>query len=208
MLGRVDLIRSVLNCYKNPSYLEIGYGNGFCFNQMICKDKICVDPNPYVPEKFYNNQQCIKKTSDDFFASNTKMFDVIFIDGDHSYDAVKRDFYNSIKFLKENGKIILHDCNPQNKWMCRPSSEFFPEKGEPWNGDGGYKLLMELYQKEENFVWSTSNEDQGCCVVKRGSRVKIDIAEKDNDSYELFDKYRKEILNLKNIEEMIVNCCN
>ena len=44
----------------------------------------------------------IKKTSDEFFESNKKNFDIIFIDGLHEYDQVKRDIKNSIKFLNKD----------------------------------------------------------------------------------------------------------
>lgn len=37
------------------------------------------------------------------------MYDMIFIDGDHSYEGVKKDFYNFYPMLKKGGYIVLHD---------------------------------------------------------------------------------------------------
>ena len=50
-------------------------------------------------------------TSDDFFRSisTDRLFDCIFIDGDHSYEQVVKDIRNSKKHLSANGVIIMHD---------------------------------------------------------------------------------------------------
>lgn len=45
------------------------------------------------------------------FSSLGKKFDLIFVDGDHSYDAVKSDTKNAFKMLKNDNSIIVwHDC--------------------------------------------------------------------------------------------------
>ena len=51
----------------------------------------------------------IKKKSDDFFIENKEFFDVIYIDGDHRYEFLKRDFYNSINCLNKDGILICDD---------------------------------------------------------------------------------------------------
>lgn len=40
--------------------------------------------------------------------------DLIFIDGDHSYEAVNQDFFNFLPFLNKSGVIILHDYSVQD----------------------------------------------------------------------------------------------
>jgi len=37
------------------------------------------------------------------------MFDVLFIDGCHDYEFVKKDFNNYIQFLADDGYVIFHD---------------------------------------------------------------------------------------------------
>ena len=45
------------------------------------------------------------------FNSLGQKFDVIFVDGDHAFDAVKSDTINAFKMLKdENSIIVWHDC--------------------------------------------------------------------------------------------------
>jgi hypothetical protein len=41
-------------------------------------------------------------------------FDLIFIDGDHGYDGVKRDFENYRHLLSERGVILFHDVDPDH----------------------------------------------------------------------------------------------
>ena len=62
-------------------------------------------------------------------------FDVIFIDGLHLADQVEKDIDNALKFIKEDGFIILHDVNPPTEWHARESYLFFnsPAAGA-WNG--------------------------------------------------------------------------
>ena len=58
---------------------------------------------------FKNNLTKYKMTSDNFFQNNSKIFDLIFIDGDHFYDQVLRDINNAWKILKNSGFLILDD---------------------------------------------------------------------------------------------------
>lgn len=51
----------------------------------------------------------IKTCSNDFFDKNSEFFDLIYIDGDHAFDQVKLDIYNSWKILKSGGYLILDD---------------------------------------------------------------------------------------------------
>jgi len=51
----------------------------------------------------------MKTTSDDFFYNNKNYFNLIYIDGCHHYEQVKKDFINSFNFLEKNGYIICDD---------------------------------------------------------------------------------------------------
>jgi len=51
----------------------------------------------------------MKTTSDDFFYNNKNYFNLIYIDGYHHYEQVKKDFINSFNFLEKNGYIICDD---------------------------------------------------------------------------------------------------
>ena len=105
----------VINSVSKPDdkYLEIGVETGYTFNNVQMQNKIGVDPSPQ-----FESEKLVLKTSDDFFENlnpntNTK-FDIIFIDGLHQCEQVAKDVNNSIRFLNENGKILLDDIIPLN----------------------------------------------------------------------------------------------
>lgn len=47
----------------------------------------------------------------DFVRKLKIKLDLLFIDGDHSYDGVKKDYYNHVEFVKKGGYIIFHDTD-------------------------------------------------------------------------------------------------
>jgi hypothetical protein len=69
-------------------------------------------------ESFYRTNfypRFIKSTSVDayydFFVRQDIKIDVLFIDGDHSYEGVKTDFELYSKIMSDNGIIIIHDTD-------------------------------------------------------------------------------------------------
>lgn len=67
-----------------------------------------VDPAPTIMMDLPNTGY-VREFSDDFFARNTQKFDLILIDGDHSYAACDKDIKNSKKALSPGGVIVVHD---------------------------------------------------------------------------------------------------
>ena len=51
----------------------------------------------------------IKNTSDNFFRHNEKKYDLIYVDGDHETEQVKKDIYNSWNNLNKEGYLLLDD---------------------------------------------------------------------------------------------------
>ena len=56
-------------------------------------------------------------TSDKYFEVCKKEFDIIYIDGDHSDEQVKKDFNNAWKYIKKGGVIIGHDFLHQQNFL-------------------------------------------------------------------------------------------
>ena len=92
--NRIALVNLLCASKLGGNYLEIGCQCNICFDAVPMMNKIGVDPQSGGTHREY---------SDDFFVSNTTYFDVIFIDGLHVYDQVRRDVVNSINFLKPGG---------------------------------------------------------------------------------------------------------
>jgi len=58
-------------------------------------------------KRWWNNHI---KTTADFFSHNQRMYDIILIDADHTYKGALSDFNNSLRFLKQDGIIMIHDA--------------------------------------------------------------------------------------------------
>lgn len=56
-----------------------------------------------------------------------KVIDVIFIDGDHSYEGCKADIENWYPRMKENGVMLFHDCDDTSPGVVQAVKEFVEE---------------------------------------------------------------------------------
>jgi len=108
-----NLIKWLVNLTNCQSYLEIGVDAGDCIHQIrdVVKKCVAVDWEDKMVDKdkiiFHN------MSSDDFFENHNKdTYDIIFIDGGHTFGQVKQDFENSLKVLNEFGILIFHDTDP------------------------------------------------------------------------------------------------
>ena len=68
----------------------------------------------------------IKKLSSDARADLQGKYDFIYIDGDHSYEAVKKDLYDYFDLVEEGGIIAGHDIDQQDVLLA--FVEFIQEK--------------------------------------------------------------------------------
>lgn len=114
------LINNTVNKFETPgNILEIGcYDGGSSFYlSNFAKNMITFDNN--VPCRFDENilkQNCNYRYvgGDSHDPTNTSQFnsfkwDFAFIDGDHSYEGVKADFYNVLPHLEKNTPVAFHD---------------------------------------------------------------------------------------------------
>ncbi|HWH58323.1 MAG TPA: class I SAM-dependent methyltransferase [Terriglobales bacterium] len=127
--NRIALVNLLVSTKRNATYLEIGCQSNDLFDSVFCSRKVGVDPR---------SGGTVRATSDDFFESNKQLFDVVFIDGLHTYDQVRRDVINSIRFLKPGGFVALHDMLP-GSWL----EHHVPRISDAWTGDV-WKVAFEL----------------------------------------------------------------
>ena len=145
---------------EKTRYLEIGVGNpDHNYNHIIADEKYGVDPGL----EHDKNLVDYKMTSDEFYdlLTNNKIlsskvrFDVIFIDGLHLAEQVDRDIMNSIRFIKDDGFIVLHDCNPPTEWHARENCYHFDTPaGRHWNGTTWKAFLK----------WRFNPSVNSCCI--------------------------------------------
>lgn len=148
---RWDLIQYVINKYQFKKYLEIGCDKDQCFSKIKIEYKLGVDPI---------SGGNIRKTSDQFFLENNEKFDLIFLDGLHTYEQTKKDIDNSLRILNENGIIFIHDCLPR-----RISHQAIPRYRGSWNGDV-WKTIVEFRTKNDLNVFVVQI-DFGLGVIKK-----------------------------------------
>lgn len=109
-------------------------------------------------ESFYRREfgpRFIKDTSENayynFFVPQDIKIDVLFIDGDHSYNGVKTDFELYSKIISDNGIIIIHDTDENYESSLIVTED---SKKDHYRFDGPSKLIKEL---QENPKWNLIN---------------------------------------------------
>ena len=127
MNTRTDVINYFIKYRNYRTYLEIGVYDGINFMNVDCSEKIGIDPS-FAKLHTSARPYCVRMTSNEFFNSipTDQLFDIIFIDGDHTYEQVVKDIANSKKHLSANGVIIMHDVY------------VFDEKQTVYNDDSVY----------------------------------------------------------------------
>ena len=138
---------------ENPNYLEIGVFENNNFNIIKTKNRISVDPDP-------NSFPTFLGTSNEFFKDNETMFDVIFIDGMHTFDQCREDAINALNFLNQGGYMFFHDLIPRNF-----IEEYVPRIGGTWTGDV-WKVSVEL-AKTRGIDFQVVLADHGLGFLKK-----------------------------------------
>ena len=156
-IKRWDLIQEIIKKKNFSYYLEIGCDDDELFSKIKINNKIGVDPV---------SGGNIRSTSDEFFKNNKLKFDIIFIDGLHIYEQVKKDILNSIKVLNPNGIILLHDCLPREM-----SHQAVPRYRHYWNGDV-WKAIVEFRQNPKLEIY-TCKIDTGISMIQKKENTKI-----------------------------------
>lgn len=163
----------IINSLKNIedySYLELGVFKNKNFNEIKCKDKFSVD---------VNGNAIFTGTTDDFFKQlePNKRFDIVFIDANHDYDFVLRDFNNSVKIA--NYWILIHDMIPPS--MKHTQSKFCSDS---------YKLLYFMLESKMFSVYPMNN-NFGLTLIKMPA-CEIEPSESyKNISYDEFLNFMK-----------------
>lgn len=224
-MTRWDIINHLIEQNDYKSYLEIGYYKGWSFDQVRCNWKTAVDPNPcktleqevwpkgYGTIDLGNNRTAfssrgseliVKLTSDEFFnkIEEDATYDIIFIDGLHDADQVKKDITNSLKHLSVDGVIILHDCNPPLYGHTTTGIDGC------WTGDA-YKAVLKYKEGRFDNQLYVVDTDWGVGIlhatVSLGdfSTIPVRDYKQGIESWAYFDKNRKELLNLVSVNDFL-----
>ena len=187
-MKRSEIINALIKKHNYKTYLEIGVSNLKNFNTVEITLKHGVDPNA---------ETTFTMTSNEFFEKHIKMkYDIIFIDGLHIFEQAYKDIIDSLKWLSDDGAIVVHDCNP-----IREIDQRREGISNMWNGDV-WKAILKLRMEKPDLAICTVDTDYGCGIIQRGHQ-KLFSAPPNTDVYtfDFLQAHRKEILNLISVRQ-------
>jgi predicted O-methyltransferase YrrM len=179
IIALLDFVKS-----HNPqSVCEIGTADGgtnFLLSQAIPSVKLMIGVDLFVKNKFKllhfsKSSQEIKFVDGSSYDDNTvnkvrqilgdRQFDLLFIDGDHNYEGVKKDFLKYRNLVREGGIIVFHDIVP----------DYFTRHGvKTGRWVGGVPIfwneIKSLYQHWE-FIENTDQDGLGIGVIQYSGKI-------------------------------------
>ncbi len=117
------LIYTLIKKYNVKSFLEIGFGRGygtFCAAMAMHENGggkiVTVDPNfnkehldnlsVALPKEWFSMVSFMAGKSEEYLSGNSEKFDFVYVDGDHTYEATKKDW----EMCKDRyNKLLLFD---------------------------------------------------------------------------------------------------
>ncbi len=211
-MERIQAVQTLLDKIKGKTYLDIGTDYGNSFFSIHAKRKIAVDPHfklklkkkikgAIVSALKFRKEMFFEVTSDDFFLNNSNLLDkdkldVALVDGLHTYEQSFKDVLNVLKYLNNDGFIVLHDCNPESESETSPIDS---QATGPWCGDV-WKTIVHLRSLRNDLCVFVLDCDHGVGVVTRGkSENMLNYTPEDIKlmPYSELEANRTKLLNLK-----------
>lgn len=158
--------------------------------------------NPYnIFARYYET------TSDLFFAdAQAQTFDVIFVDGLHTYAQALHDATNALNHLSRKGVLVMHDCSPPHNAAAFPAasaeeavSANVPGWTGEWCGDV-WKAICHLRSQRTDLQIFVLDCDYGVGVVRFGvpeAQLVLTTEGIDTMTYVDLERDRERLLNLK-----------
>lgn len=161
-------INWLLERYETPSYLEIGVFRGQTFFKINAAKKVAVDPKfqfdipPSTPGVEFH-----ETTSDAYFADIAQgtLFDVVFLDGLHTFEQTFRDFCNAVLHTHAGSVIVIDDTVPSDPFSAlrdqRQAAASRAEHGstdKAWHGDT-YKTIFAIHDLFPAYSYATVMDD-------------------------------------------------
>jgi len=164
-MNTAERIKKISECVRINSYLEIGVEKGITFNSLDFKYKTGVDPNFLFDFESFQNEftQLHQITSNEFFsfANPKEKYDLIFLDGLHTYDQTLRDLNNALRFSHDSTIIIVDDVYPSDIFssLRRNAQEErlaydVNATSQAWHGDV-FKTMFIVHDYYQNLSYKT-----------------------------------------------------
>jgi hypothetical protein len=148
------------------SYLEVGLSFGYTFENVKAPVRWGVDPNPrFDVHRLPPGVHVLVGTSDEFFdrpASRGSHFDVVFLDGLHTFRQTYRDLINAFR-LCPDGIIVMDDIVPVDETSAIPDYDAALETSlclgltRPpglWHGDV-FRVILSIHSYHPELAFCT-----------------------------------------------------
>jgi len=207
IMERHEVINTFTRVIPSARYLEIGLWTAQTFSRVDADFKVGVDPL----FRFCRNDvegprvQVFEASSDEFFSKHLTIepYDVIFLDGLHTFDQTLRDFCNAVSVLAPRGVIIIDDVSPSNYIEAIADPALVPrvreglgKPGSAWQGDV-YRLMFFIESFFGFFDFHLVQETRAQLICWR-RRLARDLAS-------AYARKVSDVLNV-NFEHTIVEC--
>jgi len=192
-MERSEVVQHLLNLHESSSYLEVGVNRGVTFRAVEAERKVAVDPEFLfdVPES-NGHEAYYEVVSDEYFGNMSlrETFNVVYLDGLHTFEQTLRDFTNAIEVIRDKGCILIDDIKPNSYHASLPSQHMavklrnglgFGAKDKSWMGDT-YRLLFFIQTFFQQYSYATVADNHGQLVVWKKLRPAADIVERKVES--------------------------
>ncbi len=181
-MTRHDVITRLLGLFKTPAYLEVGVNKGETFHRVTAARKVAVDPRFLfdAAARGHAGTEYHEVPSDVFFSGQSGpvgRFDVIFLDGLHTFEQTLRDLLNATSVLRPGGVIVIDDVLPNSFDASLPDyrqverlRSTAPAIGTGWTSDGSwmgdvFKLVFFIETFMQHYAFATVAENHGQTVL-------------------------------------------
>lgn len=218
-IRRLKSIQDIIDAKK---YLEIGVQAGTTFRSLQLDRMDGVDPVFMfdVKQVAGNGRHLHQMTSDEFFSRNlgVEKYDLVFIDGLHTYDQAYRDFCNVLLRLHHRSIVVIDDVFPCDKHSAlrtqdeciasrREDPEFDGGNLRAWHGDV-FRLLVFLNLFHTSLCYATVPGKEGVQTVIWSKALEVNARESQSSPwthppFAVFEKPQlllRKMWNLKSVD--------
>lgn len=158
-----DFITKLASIVRPKVYVELGVAYCALFNRVIdfanqltgvdINENACKYMSKSPKVRFFHG------TTQDFakeLEAHPLKIDMLFIDADHSKEAVLQDFRDFFPFIAQHGLILFHDSHPGNEGMI-----------QPYSCGNVYQAIEELSKKTELYEMMTIPISPGLTICRK-----------------------------------------
>ncbi|EWS66446.1 hypothetical protein Y695_00269 [Hydrogenophaga sp. T4] len=122
--ARIRRINDLAKRIHANKYLEIGVSHGKTFHEILVPEKCAVDPRFKFDHRPLGTDKVMyfEGTSDAYFSAICvgKKFDIIYLDGLHTFEQTYRDLCNALLHSHEKSIILIDDTVPNDIFSSIP----------------------------------------------------------------------------------------